>query len=72
MNKGMEAFVEVYQQKHYWKPNVEGQWEYLYYLLPEHKLDTIETGKIRSVYPLHSNCRKVRPILGSEGQVEAA
>ena len=48
------------------------QWEYLYYLLSEYKLNTIKTGKIRSVHPLHSPWRKVRPLLGSEGQVEAA
>jgi len=45
------------------------QWEYLYYLLTKYKLHTIETGKIRSVYPLHSHLRKGRPFLGSEGQV---
>lgn len=43
-----------------------------YYLLQEYKLDTTETAKIRSVYPLHSLWRKVRPLLGAEKQNRAA
>lgn len=31
-HRGMEVFaaLEVYQQSHYRKPNVEGRWEYRY------------------------------------------